>query len=93
MNINSKTARLVMPWDEDMREAMLSNKWSPSTNITHAMEVEAEMFRHGWNAHHHHFMNKWSVEYWHPKKLSVEGESESLPEAICAASLKALEVK
>lgn len=64
-----------------------------STNIEHAMEVEAEMFRRGlsiWMTHDYH--TGYNVWFEHESGANFqECSSESLPEAICKAALAALE--
>lgn len=76
--------------------AYLCSDWSPSTNIQHAMEVEAEMCRKGYRINIQHFDPDGSWIVFFAKYTSNLDEarwehiSESLPEAICLAALAAL---
>ena len=66
--------------------------WSPSTNIKHAMEVEAEMFRRGYETSiHHDELFGWEAQFiFSGREISHVNEIDTLPEAICLAALEAL---
>jgi len=81
----------------DGGRTMIHLPFEPSTNIQHAMEVEAEMFRRGFDiSHFHHNKEKdteWEWEAMFTKNNWVKSDQfgKSLPEAICRAALAALE--
>ena len=75
--------------------ARMVEDFTPSTKINHAMEVEAEMFRRGYESLINHFYNQKGGEWFHisydgPNGERGENTNKSLPEAICLAALEAL---
>lgn len=99
MNLDREIAEKVMGWgigiDIMYRDAhgmpvMHPDKFQPSTNIAHAMEVEAEMFRRGFQFELWHEPAGYYRAEFYKSESTGKARSESLPEAICRAALAAL---
>ena len=107
MNIDKDIARKVMGWTKipggcwmkPLPErgndlcTYVSGNWTPSTNIKHAMEVEAEMFRQGlFIQMDRSDSGRYSVFFYCEKTDEYPGAAgaDNLPEAICLAALKAV---
>ncbi len=64
-----------------------NNSFEPSTNITHALEVEAEMFRRGIRI----LIGRKEDGTFHVQFRGNGIVADTLPETICLAALKAME--
>ena len=104
MDIDREIAEKVMGWvrvldghddryapKDDPNAYAASYDWSPSTNIKHAMAVEAEMFKRGelMEAKHEEH-GSWSIIFRSRTQSRVYGIADTLPEAICLAALEAV---
>jgi len=66
--------------------------WEPSINIQHAMEVEAEMFKLGYEISiNREEDGDYEVGFYSEAMNYFPVHDKSLPEAICRAALAALE--
>ncbi len=97
-DIDKETAEKVMGWKVDDLGTFDKNgvwenidDWLPSTNIEHAMEVEAEMFKRGFVIMiDHEIGGQFEVSFFAGDCSKPDAVADILPEAICKAALKAI---
>jgi hypothetical protein len=77
--------------DSDVNFKYIATNWNPEVNISHAMEVEAEMFRRGFYIRPQRGNDgAFYVGFTRRGEWTPVQKSESLPEAICLAALNAV---